>query len=72
MPALWFQADGIRGGEKLHLPPVRPLFLPVCAETWFKACRKRRNACAGDREPFRLKKNRGSLEAATQLGCGMF
>jgi hypothetical protein len=37
MSALWLQADGIRGGEKFDLPPVRPFFFSFRAQARPKA-----------------------------------
>jgi hypothetical protein len=65
MPALWLQADGICGGQKLIVPPVRPLFFSVRSETWPEATDKRGTLLAGD--PFLFWQVRRFLEAATQL-----
>jgi site-specific recombinase XerD len=65
MPALWLQADGICGGQKLNVPPVRPLLFSVRSKTWPEATDKRRNSPA--REFFHFWQVRGFLEAATQF-----
>jgi hypothetical protein len=71
MSALWLQADGIRGGEEFDVPPVRPFFFPIRAETRAEAADDGRNGCAGDILVY-FWQIRGFLEAPNDSGHRMF
>ena len=71
MSALRLQADGIRSGQELVVPPVRPLVYAVRAETGPEAAGDRRSGYAGDFLIY-SRQTRGFLEAANQFGRRVF
>jgi hypothetical protein len=71
MSALRLQADGIRGGKKFDVSPVRSGFYAVRTETGPEAADDGRSACAGAFLIY-LRQTRGFLEAPNQFGRRVF